>query len=109
MPVSCVRARAARADGQGRELVAGVAPRGARADGRGRELVARVAPVPPVRQLLLVEALGHARHSPGSGRITTPGSSWPQSMRIVQRKRRPTSKVDSMIVLRARRGATGSK
>jgi hypothetical protein len=30
-------------------------------------------------------------------------------MRIVQRKRRPTSKVDSMIVLRARRGATGPK
>src|ERR1700730_10790170 len=45
----------------------------------------------------------------GSGRITAPGSSWPQSMRIVQRKRRPTSKVDSMIVLRARRGGTGSK
>jgi hypothetical protein len=46
-------------------------------------------------------------HSPGSGRMTAPGSSWPQSMRIVQRK--PTSKVDSMIVLRPRRGATGSK
>jgi len=33
----------------------------------------------------------------------------PQSTRIVQRKRRPTSNVDSMTVLRARRGATGSK
>ena len=29
--------------------------------------------------------------------------------RIVQRKRRPTSNVDSMMVLRARRGGTGSK
>src|SRR5258705_9444943 len=48
-------------------------------------------------------------HSPGSGRITAPGSSWPQSMRIVQRKRRPTPNVDSMMVLRARRGGTGSK
>src|SRR6202040_4264616 len=48
-------------------------------------------------------------HSPGTGRITAPGSSWPQSTRIVQLKRRPTSNVDSMIVLRARRGGTGSK
>src|SRR6266705_4063968 len=37
------------------------------------------------------------------------GSSWLQSTRIVQRKRRPTSNVDSMMVLRARRGGTGSK
>src|SRR5260370_33944638 len=48
-------------------------------------------------------------HSSGTGRITAPGSSWPQSTRIVQRKRRPTSNVDSMMVLRARRGGTGSK
>ena len=40
---SCVRDREARADGQGRELIDGVAA-GA-----------------PVRQLLLVEPLGHAR------------------------------------------------
>jgi hypothetical protein len=40
---------------------------------------------------------------------TLPGSSWLQSMRIVQWKRRPTSKVDSITVLRARRGGTGSK
>ena len=33
-------------------------------------------------------------HSPATGRITAPGSSWPQSTRIVQRKRRPTSKVE---------------
>src|ERR1700756_2118974 len=46
---------------------------------------------------------------PGAGRIPAPGSSWPQSTRIVHRKRRPTSKVDSITVLRARRGATGSK
>jgi hypothetical protein len=45
----------------------------------------------------------------GSAGITAPGSSWPQSTRSVQRKRRPTSNVDSMIVLRARRGAAGSK
>ena len=48
-------------------------------------------------------------HSPRIGRITAPGSSWLQSTRIVQRKRRPTSNVDSMMVLRARRGGTGSK
>jgi len=36
-------------------------------------------------------------HSPGSGRITAPGSSWPQSTRMVQRKRRPTSNVDSAV------------
>jgi predicted 3-demethylubiquinone-9 3-methyltransferase (glyoxalase superfamily) len=48
-------------------------------------------------------------HSPRIGWITAPGSSWPQSTRIVQRKRRPTSNVDSMMVLRARRGGTGSK
>ena len=47
-------------------------------------------------------------HSPGTGRITVPGSSRPQSTRNVQRKRRPTSNVASMTVLRARRGATGS-
>jgi hypothetical protein len=33
-------------------------------------------------------------HAPGSGRITAPGSIWPQSTRMVQRKRRPTSNVD---------------
>src|SRR5258708_26540463 len=48
-------------------------------------------------------------HSTGTGRITEPASSWLQSTRIVQRKRRPTSNVDSMMVLRARRGGTGSK
>src|SRR5712671_3597385 len=48
-------------------------------------------------------------HSPGTGRITAPGSSWLQSTRNVQLKRRPTSNVDSMMVLRARRGGTGSK
>src|SRR3984893_13357258 len=47
--------------------------------------------------------------SPGSGPITASGSSCPQSTRIVQRKRRPTSNVGSMMVLRARRGGTGSK
>jgi hypothetical protein len=69
-------------------------------------VIDRVAAGAPVRQLLLVEALAHARHSPGSGRITAPGSSWPRSMGIVQRKRRPTSKVDSMTRIRSEgRGA----
>ena len=37
--------------------------------------------------LLLVEMFRHVRmHSPGSGRITAAGSSWPQSIRIVHRK-----------------------
>ena len=38
-----------------------VRDREARADGQGRELIDRVAAGAPVRQLLLVEALGHAR------------------------------------------------
>src|ERR1700716_3391245 len=48
-------------------------------------------------------------HSPRMGWITAAGSSSPQSTRIVQRKRRPTSNVDSMVVLRARRGGAGPK
>jgi DNA replication protein DnaC len=36
------------------------------------------------------------------------GSSWPQSTRIVHRKRRPTSNGDSMTVLRGRHGGTGT-
>jgi hypothetical protein len=66
----------------------------------------------PVRQLLVVEAFGlRGYHSPASGRITAPESSWPQSMRIVERKRRPTSKVDPMIVrlVFAGRADTGIK
>ena len=38
-----------------------VRDREARADGQGRELIDRVAAGAPVRQLLIVEALGHAR------------------------------------------------
>jgi hypothetical protein len=53
--------------------------------------------------------LGVRDREPRAGRITAPGSSWPQSTRIVQLKRRPTSNVDSMMCLRARRGGTGSK
>jgi hypothetical protein len=87
-----------------------VSHRQTRADSQGGELVDRVAAGPPIGKFLVIEALGHVGcHSPGSGRMTAPGSSWPQSIRIVHRKRRPTSKVDSMTVLRARRGATGSK
>jgi hypothetical protein len=87
-----------------------VGDREARADGQCGELIDRIAATAPVRKLFFVEALGHARVPfTGTGRITAPASSWPQSSRIVQRKRRPTSKVDSMMVLRARRGRTGSK
>jgi hypothetical protein len=87
-----------------------VGDRKARADRQGDELIDRIAAGAPVRKLLFVEALGHTRVPfAGTGRITAPGSSWPQSTRIVQRKRRPTSNVDSMMVLRSRRGGTGSK
>ena len=74
-----------------------VGDRDPRADGQGGELIDGVASGTPVRKLLLVELLGHARgcHSPGIGRITALGSSSPQSTRIVQRKRRTTSNVDS--------------
>src|ERR1700730_4679220 len=72
----------------------------------GEESVSGVTAEPPPGQS---GAPTHACRSPGSGRITAPGSSGPQALRIVQRKRRPTSNVDSMIVLRARRAGTGSK
>ena len=75
-----------------------VSDREARADSQGGELIDRVAAGAPVGKLLVAEALRHAR---------VPSS--PQSTRIVQRKRRPTSNVDSMMELRPRRGGTGSK
>ena len=82
-----------------------VGDREPRADREGGELIDRVAARTPVRELFLIQSLGHAREpSPGSGRITAPGSSRPQSTRIVQRKRQPTSNVDSMTVLRAGAG-----
>jgi hypothetical protein len=87
-----------------------VGDREAGADCQGGELIDRVAAGAPVGKLLFVEALGHARMPFAAYRpMTAAGSSSPQSTRIVQRKRRPTSNVDSMIVLRARRGGTGSK
>jgi hypothetical protein len=43
---------------------------------------------------------------PGTGRITAAGSSRPRWPRILQRKRRPMSNVDSMMVLQAKRGGT---
>src|SRR5215471_6442177 len=46
---------------------------------------------------------------PSTGWITAPGSIWPQSTRIVQRKRQPTAKVDSRMVFLAKRGGIGSK
>src|SRR3984893_5934682 len=77
----------------------------ARADGQGRELIDRVAAGAPVRELFFVEAIGHTRMP----RITAPGSRREQSTRMVQQKRRPTLNVESMIVLRARDGGTGSR
>jgi hypothetical protein len=87
-----------------------VGDREARADCQCGELIDGVAAGAPVRKLLVIEVLGHAG-TPFAAyrRITAPGSSAPQSTRIVQRKRRPTSNVDSMMVLRARRSGTGSK
>ena len=73
----------------------------------------RQPPIPPGRPLCVSdrEARADCQGVELIDRIAAraPGSSWPQSTRIVQLKRRPTSNVDSMIVLRARRGGTGSK
>ncbi len=69
-----------------------VGDREARADGQRGELIDSVAAGTPVRKLLLIEALGHARVPfLGYRPDHRAGSSWPQSTRIVQRKRRPTS------------------
>ena len=87
-----------------------VGDREARADGQRGELIDRVAAGAPVRKLLFVEPLGHA-WIPFAGLRADhrAGMSRPQSTRIVQLKRRPTSNVDSMMVLRAKRDGTGSK
>jgi hypothetical protein len=58
----------------------------------------RASPRAPV-----VEALGHARVPIAGCRPDHRGGSRPCSTRIVQRERRPTSNVDSMMVLGARR------
>jgi len=59
-----------------------------RADCKRGELIDRIAAGPPVRKLLLVQRSGMCGcHSPGIGLITVAGSIWPQSTRIVQRKR----------------------
>jgi len=77
--------------------------------------------VPGALAIVLVgyaEALGGAKAAamqgggdidPNQELIAHGPANIPQSTRIVQRKRRPTSNVDSMMVLRARRGAIGSK
>jgi hypothetical protein len=53
-----------------------IGDREARADGQCGELIDRIAASAPVRELLFVEALGiRGSHSPGTGRITAPGSS----------------------------------
>src|SRR5262249_38748419 len=85
-----------------------VGDRKARADGERGELIDCVAARAPVRQFLLVELLRHtrlpfARYRPGHR------AGVELAAIDVQRKRRPTPNVDSMMVLRARRGGTGSK
>jgi hypothetical protein len=60
-----------------------VGDREARADRQRGELIDRIAAGAPIRKLLFIELFGHTRL--------------------------PTSNVDSMMVLRARRGRTGSK
>ena len=52
-----------------------VGDREARADCQCGELIDRIAASAPVRKLVFVEALGiRGCHSPGTGRITAPGS-----------------------------------
>ena len=66
-----------------------VGDREAGSDRQRGELVGRIAAGAPVRELLGVEALEHARMPfAGYRPDDRAGSSWPQSTRIVQRKRR---------------------
>jgi hypothetical protein len=69
----------------------GLGNREARADCQGGELIDRGAAGAPIGKLFFVELRGHMRQPFAGYRITAPGSSSLQSMRIVQRKRRPTS------------------
>jgi hypothetical protein len=85
-----------------------VGDRQACADRYRGELIDRIAAGEPIRKLLFIEVpmrLPFAECRP----YHRAGIDLPASTRIVQRKQRPTSKVDSMMVLRARRGRTGSK
>jgi len=85
----------------------GLCVREARADCQCGELIDRIAATAPVRKLLFVDALGRTRvpfsgyRRDHCGGITAARSSGLQSARIVQRKRRTTSNVDSMKVPRA--------
>jgi hypothetical protein len=78
-------------------LALGVGDRETRPDSEGGELIDGAATRAPVGKLLFIEQ--------GSDRITASGSSWLQSTRIVQRKRRPTSNVafDDRVARQARR------
>ena len=68
-------------------------------------MIDRVAAGAPIGKLLFVEAVRHARLPFAGDRPDhSAGVELTAIDRIVQRKRRPTSKV-----LRARRGGTGSK
>jgi hypothetical protein len=94
----------------GRPLRSVLGDREARTDGQCGELIDRGAAGAPVGQLLFVEVRGHMRLPFAGRRPDHRARVEPlQSIRIVQRKRLPTSNVDSMTVLRARRGGTGSK
>jgi len=95
-------ARFEAAPGFSRNHVLCVGDREARADCQCGELIDRVPASASVCKFLFVRRSGmRGCHSPGTGRITAPASSWPQSTCIVQRKRRPTSNVRSMTVSRA--------
>jgi len=87
-----------------------VGDRQARADCQCGELIDRIAAGTPVRKLLLVEALGHAR-VPFLG--DRPDHRAGLELAAIDAHRAAEaaadSNVDSMIVLRARRGGTGSK
>jgi hypothetical protein len=75
-----------------------------RAAGLNLVIAAIVSATPPTSPMPLPISVRLTNRCPL--RITAAGSSRPQSTRSVQRKRRPTSRVDS---IRARRGGTGSK
>ena len=87
-----------------------VGDREAGADCQGGELIDRVAAGAPVGKLLLIEGLGHmrvpfARYRPDNGARVELTAIDPHRAAEAA----ADSKVDSMTVLRPRRGGTGSK
>ena len=74
------------------------------ADREGGQLIDRVPARPPIREFVFIQPVGHARIPFPGVRADHRAGIDPAATRMVQRKRRPTSKVDSMIVLPTRRG-----